>query len=258
MRRRTVFLFSVIFAAISALARAGEAPLDDAEALVMARDAQRLCEKGNYENGIDKALQVLQAGYVSSELFFNLGNAYLRSGNLGKAVVAYRRAEFLAPRDSDIRANLRVARSRRSDKIELPEPGLAGRILASFYYWLNLEELAALTAAAVVLTTFFAHVGILRRRRWAWRLVKVGIPICIVLGAALVLKAQISRRPAEAVVLADEVSVLTGPGSRYELHFKLHEGAEVTAQEEAEGYLKIRVGADKVGWLPVQTVAFVE
>jgi len=258
VRRPTVFLVCLILGVIPAWALAGENAFDYAEALVMAREAQRLCEKADYERGIEKNLQVLQAGYVSPELFFNLGNAYLRNGNLGKAVVAYRRAELLAPRDSDIRANLTIARNRRSDKIELPEPGPAVRLLAPFYYWLNLEELAVLTAAVVVLTAFFAHLGILRRRRWAWRLVRAGVVVCVALGIALVMKAQVTHKPEQAVVLAEEVSVLTGPGGRYELHFKLHEGAEVTAQEEAQGYFKVRVGRDKVGWLPAESVAFVK
>ena len=47
----------------------------------------------------------------SAAVYFNLGNAYLKQGELGKAVFEYRRARNLAPRDADIRANLAFARS---------------------------------------------------------------------------------------------------------------------------------------------------
>ena len=42
----------------------------------------------------------------SPALLFNYGNAEFKAGHLGKAIAAYRRAELLAPRDAEIRANL--------------------------------------------------------------------------------------------------------------------------------------------------------
>ena len=68
-------------------------------------------------------------------LLFNYGNAEFKSGNLGKAIAAFRRAELLAPRDSEIRANLRFrsqssSRRDRSRKslAKLARPALAERM----------------------------------------------------------------------------------------------------------------------------------
>ena len=48
---------------------------------------------------------------MSAALYFNLGNALFKSGQIGRAIVNYRLAGQLAPRDPDIRANLRFARN---------------------------------------------------------------------------------------------------------------------------------------------------
>src|SRR5205823_6641015 len=47
-----------------------------------------------------------QSGQKSAALYFNWGNALFKSGQIGRAIAAYRRAEALTPRDPDLRANL--------------------------------------------------------------------------------------------------------------------------------------------------------
>lgn len=61
-------------------------------------------------------LEALQAGGSSTTLFYNLGNAYYRQGNLGKAIVNYERALKLDPTNADARANLEFVNSRITDK----------------------------------------------------------------------------------------------------------------------------------------------
>ena len=74
------------------------------------------------ENRLPEAIAGWQAladeGQALPEVLFNLGNAYYRHGDLGEAILAYRRAQRLAPRDPDVRANLGFAA--QSAGIELP------------------------------------------------------------------------------------------------------------------------------------------
>ena len=58
----------------------------------------------------DRRLQAVlaQNGY-SAPVLFDLGNSYYREGNLPQAILAYQRAQWLAPNDPDIAANLRLA-----------------------------------------------------------------------------------------------------------------------------------------------------
>ena len=55
---------------------------------------------------------------MSANAYYNLGNAYFRNDNLGKAVVSYERALKLDPTDADARQNLEFVRSRIQDKPE--------------------------------------------------------------------------------------------------------------------------------------------
>ena len=96
--------------------------------------------------------KILQTGGQSPALLFNYANAEFKAGHLGKAIAAYRRAELLAPRDAEIRANLAFVRnqvqgatvreSRWQDwlgALTLNE----GALLTAVLFWLTFALLAA-------------------------------------------------------------------------------------------------------------------
>jgi len=70
------------------------------------------------------AIQIYEAllkNGEASEVYYNLGNSYYKIGEIAKAVLNYERALLLQPGNSDIRANLEVARAKTIDKVE-PTP----------------------------------------------------------------------------------------------------------------------------------------
>jgi tetratricopeptide (TPR) repeat protein len=72
--------------------------------------ANKLYAEGKFTASAAAYEKILQSDAVSPALWFNDGNAEFKSGHIGEAIVAYRRAELLAPRDADVRANLDFVR----------------------------------------------------------------------------------------------------------------------------------------------------
>lgn len=68
-----------------------------------------------------------QAGWASSTLL-DLGNAYAGTGQRGRAILAYERAQLLSPRDPAIVANL--AHVRETAGVTTPEPSRLHAVLA--------------------------------------------------------------------------------------------------------------------------------
>ena len=66
---------------------------------------------GDYQAAIDVYQAILADNSVSPEIFYNLGNAYYKTSEIGKAILNYERALLLDPSDSDIRFNLELAQS---------------------------------------------------------------------------------------------------------------------------------------------------
>ena len=86
--------------------------------------ANQLYNSAKYQDAIRKYQFVVAQGFESSELYFNLGNAFYKTGNATYAILNYERAKKLAPNDEDIHYNLEMAHTQIVDNIvNLPEPG---------------------------------------------------------------------------------------------------------------------------------------
>lgn len=73
-------------------------------------------QKGNYQQAIKDYEELLKNG-VSSDIYYNLGNAYYRTDNITKSVLAFERAHLLSPGDEDVNFNLQFVRGKTIDKI---------------------------------------------------------------------------------------------------------------------------------------------
>src|SRR3569832_1089815 len=74
--------------------------------------------KKDNDTAIELYEQIIAENQQSSELYFNLGNAYYQMGDFAHAILNYERAKKLAPNDEDIAVNLKFANQKTEDKIE--------------------------------------------------------------------------------------------------------------------------------------------
>lgn len=76
--------------------------------------------KGQFEDAIRDYEGLTRSGQWSAALFYNLGNAYFRAGNFGRAILNYERALALEPNHPEATANLVLARD-EARALELPK-----------------------------------------------------------------------------------------------------------------------------------------
>ena len=108
-----------MLAALGALAVlvAGDAYAQESSATGLMAGANERYERGEYAEAAQQYEALIDRGYSDAALYFNLGNPYLESGDLGRAILNYLRAQELSPRDPDIRGNLELARAMTLDSI---------------------------------------------------------------------------------------------------------------------------------------------
>ncbi|GAB4448799.1 MAG: tetratricopeptide repeat protein [Anaerolineae bacterium] len=216
-------------------------------------------EAGAYNEAATIYETITAAGVQDSALYFNLGNAYFKSGDLGRAVLNYRRAHYLDPRDSDIRQNLTIARLQTLDRLD--ETGGTGlsNVVQLVEEWLTLTEAAVLALLLWLATSALLTAAILSRRIRKYALWAAAVP-GLFLVAGLLSMANRSYRAATtppAVVVAPEVDVTSGPGSssEYVVEFTLHAGAEVRLTDSRPNWRQISLpGQTFKGWVPADTV----
>ncbi len=222
--------------------------------------ANRHYERGEFAEAASIYGAIIEAGVANSDLYYNLGNAYFKLGDLGRAVLNYRRAQRLAPRDADITANLDLARSQTVDKLET-ETGLSNLVKMA-EEWLTINEAVVLALVLWIFICYFAVLAILlprQRRLFGWIVGVLGIFLLVgVFSIGNRLYAQWRYPP--AVIVAQEVEITSGPGDaeQYLVEFTLHSGTEVYLLESRPNWRRVMLPGDLQGWAPAEAVETVE
>jgi len=219
--------------------------------------ANRSYEAGQFAEAIFIYEAIVDAGIHNSDLYYNLGNAYFKQGELGKAIVNYRRAQRLAPRDTDVAANLRFARTQTVDRLENSEEGLTNVVQVA-EEWLTLDEAAVLALVLWVLICYFVVLAILvprLRRIFSW--VIVVLALFLMFGVISIVNRLYSEwQYPPAVIVASEVEITSGPGdaTQYLVEFTLHDGTEVRLLESRPDWRRITLPGDLQGWVRAEAV----
>ena len=212
--------------------------------------ANKLYEQGKFADAAGAYEKIVDGGLASPALYFNLGNALFKSGQIGRAITAYRQAEQLAPRDPDVRANLQFARN----QVQGPtwRPTRWQRAFGS----LSLNEWSGLAAAGVWLT--FVMLAMMQLRpalKPALRsLTAAAGGATLVIGLGLCLAVKFGGADA-AVVIARDVVVHNGPLDASPSAFTANDGAELRVLDHKDEWLQVTDGNGRIGWLKRGEVA---
>jgi tetratricopeptide (TPR) repeat protein len=208
--------------------------------------ANKLYEQGKFGEAAAAYEKMIGGGQASAAVYFNLGNACFKDGQLGRAIYSYRRAEWLKPRDPDVQANLLFARKVAS-----------GAVPEEVNYWhqfigkLSLNEWTLFTLLA-----WWTWIGLLAAVLWQprWRAtVRSYLAPC---GAAAVLLTWFTWAAAgerlrgnPGVVIAKEAVIRYGPVPESRSFYTLHDGGEVQVLDHKGDWLQVADSAQRIGWL---------
>lgn len=209
--------------------------------------------KGNYQQAIKDYQEILKTG-VSSEIYYNLGNAYYRTDNITQALLAYERALQLSPGDNDIRFNLQYARSKTIDKIT-PETEMF------FVTWYNslvnftsVDRWANTAIVSIVMALLLILVFLFAPQMWARKSGFYGSAVFLLLFAFANLFAFQQKHELEtkqgAIVIAPTVNVKKTPAASGTDVFVIHEGTRVDITDRGmKQWRGIKLADGREGWL---------
>lgn len=229
-----------------------------------ASEAEKLFIKANesyrsaeYENAISLYEKIVDNGYVSKELFYNLGNAHYKMKNIPQSILFYERALKLDPSDEDIQINLQIANLQTVDKIEaLP------RIFFEEWFDNLLHSVPSDTFSIISLVSLWIAVACALVYIFAYNIVikKAAFGVAAILFLAFLLNLLLAtvdnNRDSEqndAIIFSKSVYIKSSPDQSGTDLFILHEGTKVKIMDEVNHWVKIRLADGKVGWMPKNT-----
>jgi len=221
-------------------------------------DADSAYARGNYQQAVKDYEALLKQG-VSTDLYYNLGNAYYRMDEMPHAVLNYERALLLSPGDRDVRFNLQMARSKTIDKIT-PETEM---FFVTWYHSLvnltSVDGWARLALVALALAIVLALLYLFAERVWLRKLGFFGAFGLIILFVCANIFAYAQKQGfihrSGAIIMAPAATVKSTPAKQGTDLFILHEGTKVEITDGAmKQWKRIRVADGKEGWVETSQI----
>lgn len=216
-------------------------------------EANSFYEKGEFEKAADLYQKIIDQGFESGEIYYNLGNTHYKLGNIAETIVYYERALKLIPKDGDVAENLKIARFSLIDKTEeetiVPFFTLYNNIRNSF----NIHTVKTAFYFFLFIFAILVSAYILLRNTF---LKKPLFYICIISLTGLFLISYLYYDIHTAYfnrsgVISDiKVSVLSSPDDNIssELFF-LHQGTKAEIIRSNDNWYEIQLDAEKRGWI---------
>ena len=216
----------------------------------------------NYQEALAGFTALEADGYVSGELYYNIGNCYYKLGNcLGQSILYYERALKLDPSYEDAQVNLAIAREYTLDRIdEVPEfilltwiKAFRDTVSSDAWAWIAL----ALFLVTAVMVLLFRFGGSPALRKTAFALAVAALLMTIISAVfAFNLRSGLES-DGEAVVTVPVSSVKSSPGSTDQSLFILHEGTKVAVMDSLGEWFRIELSDGRQGWLEAEDVEII-
>jgi len=192
-----------------------------------------------------------------ADLYYNLGNAYYRMGEVGHAVWAYEKGLKFEPRNTDLKHNLELVNTRVQDRITMPD-GFA--LLDWYRAFKNSQTVNDLLIWGSTFLLLVGLVYVLGQFRFMGakgvsRLQTVFVILTLVFHGFCLDKFWDVSETKEGVVVSTKVNVYSVPAVRDEMIvFKVHEGLKAEITQVQDNWVEIILLDGKKGWIPVNTI----
>ncbi len=217
-------------------------------------DANAQYAEGNYAEAATQYEQILQE-QPTAEVYYNLGNAYFKQGELAQSILAYERALRLKPSFKDAKHNLQFAQSRIIDNIEDTQSFFLSNWLKAIRNALSqrvwMVGSIVLFIMALVGFFLFAFSQTLWLRKTAFYCSVIALVVSVMACANAGSLYQRDTQRSEAIITQGIVNAKSSPDRSGNDLFTVHEGTKVEIHEVIGDWCCVHVG-NNIGWMPLE------
>jgi len=221
--------------------------------------ANQLYDNGRFNQASQIYQQLADQGFSQSELLYNLGNAYYKQGDLGRAILNYERAARLSPRDGAIQSNLEFVQGQTIDQLESEPASPLDQWLKFSVSMFTLNEISLITLGlfwlmlGLIIIYRHSHTDKFRSRL---QLVLILVTLLFAINAfTLGSRVYMEASSPQAIVVVESMDLYSGPGEDYLTEFTLHSGTQVNLLETRGQWVRISLpGEQAQGWATIGAV----
>lgn len=253
------------------LCGAGVAELYAADAATTAEvslaDGSRAYAEKDYATAVENFERVAELGYADADLYYNLANAYFKlgqnrlspsgrtfsSGELGRAVLNYRRALRLDPSMEDARYNLDIAVDHTNDTEAIPDSFIVGLWhaigdRATTNSWAILSVVDFVVLLISLLFYLLSQSIVLRKLTFAVSIVAL---VLFIFSTAFALsqRAKLQKQDTAVVVCNDTTPVHASPDSASKVIRQPSQGVTIELLRAHGEWSEILFSDGEKGWI---------
>jgi tetratricopeptide (TPR) repeat protein len=253
MKNRIVFLLFGLFSSFAVLGAENNGHYDS-----LFYEGNTAYKNQKFDSAVFYYSQILNAGYESADLYFNLGNAYFKQNLIPEAILFYEKSIKIHPNNPDVIYNLELCNAQIVDKIKaLPTPIFLDW-KNGFVHGLSEDGWAFATIAFLIATLIFVLI-FLQTNKSIWKRISFYLALVFLLGmgisyfSAQTLNHQISKVE-NAIIFSIRTNVYAEPNTRSSILFVIHKGLKVNILQKESQWVNISLPDGSTGWIPEEVI----
>lgn len=232
------FLFILGFLSFSV--KAQDPKLDSAKSQY---DQSRYIESiASYENIISQDLG-------SAELYFNLGNAYYRTGDIGRSILNFEKALKESPGDDDIQFNLKLANTQKKDVFEsIPSIGISS-LFSSINTFIHFEIWAIISCLLFLTAGVLFFLSKKEKAKSFKRISFIMIASALLIGIISIQQKKAVLNNNSGIIIQDQSNIFSEPNINSTLLLEVNSGTKLRILNETNGWIEVQSPSNDKGWI---------
>ena len=215
-------------------------------------------KNNQFEFSVQEFENILENGWRSSELYYNLGNAYYRLGDIAGSIWSYESCLMIEPNHHDAKYNLKLANLKVKDRVEFPDPPF----YLKFYMSIN-EQYSPSTWIFISTCLLFLSVFIITIKKIVLiDLLQYASSITLTmffLSLFITLHSIINKNSnLEGVIYQNKISAFSEPDEFSTRLFEVNEGLKVEIGQMKKNWLEVELLDGKNGWIEKEGVRLIQ
>src|SRR5574344_67266 len=221
-------------------------------------DANKAYQQENYSKATELYKQIADSNNVGAVLFYNLGNAYYKNGDISHSRLWYERALQLDPGNDDIKHNIAFVNQKITDRIgPVPESAISE-------WWNHFSQqlterqwsIISLIAAFLLAVTVILFMIIRSNTVHVISLITLILSLITLIFSIIFASKEKYRyiKQPEAIVMELVVTAKSEPTANGKNLFVIHEGLKVKITGTMENWAEIQIPNGEKGWVPINEI----
>lgn len=223
--------------------------------------AEKLYANSSYDSAALIYQSIIDSGYQSPELYYNLANTYYKLQEIPSAILYFEKALKLNPSDENIKHNLELCNSMIPDRIEAVPRLFFIDWYRSLYNYFPIDTWASIGLSLFALFSFLLLIYFLSSKVFLKKLGFWAASFILILSLFSFFltyqKYESFIQHDEAIIFIPSITVKSSPAKNSVDLFVIHEGTKVTIIDQVGLWMEIKIQNGSTGWIESENLQII-